>query len=284
MPQLLDYNQIILASLFVSIGKHTNIAVEESMIRHMFLNTIKSVRKKFLADYGELVICADGKNSWRKQVYPYYKANRKKSRDASELDWNHLFAIMSTLREELHTVFPYKVIHLDQVEADDIIGVICHEYGTPLNSGERFMIYSSDKDYIQLHTYGNVDQFDPVRKKWIRHNDPDQYLKEHILRGDTGDGIPNVLSADNSLVIGERQKALTEKRLAALQNINNMDELTKTRYFRNKMLIDLKEVPETYKKQILDAYNEPKTVNRSAMFNYFVQNRLQHLLPKIGEF
>jgi len=284
MPQLIDYNQIILASLFVSIGKHTNIPVEESMIRHMFLNTIRSVRKKFYAEYGEIVICADGKNSWRKGVFPYYKANRKKDRDASELDWNHLFSIMTTLRTELKEIFPYKVIHLDHVEADDIIGVICNEFGTPLNSGERFIIYSSDKDYIQLHTHGNVDQYDPVRKKWIRNNDPDKYLMEHILRGDVGDGIPNVLSPDNTLVIGERQKPMTVKRLEALSDVSKMDETTKARYFRNKMLIDLSEVPAEYKAQILDAYSQEPTIDRSKMFNYFLEKRLQHLLPNIGDF
>ncbi len=284
MPQLIDYNQIILATLFVSIGKHTNIYIDENSIRHMFLNTIRSVRKKFYAEYGEIVICADGKNSWRKAAFPYYKANRKKDRDASELDWNHLFSIMSTIRTELKEIFPYKIIHLDHLEADDSIGTICNEFGTPLNSGERFIIYSSDKDYIQLHTHGNVDQYDPVRKKWIRNNDPDKYLAEHILRGDVGDGIPNVLSPDNALAIGERQKPLTAKRIEALMDEANMDETTRSRYYRNKMLIDLTQIPAEYQAQILAEYAREPKPDRNKMFNYFLEKRLQHLLPHIGEF
>lgn len=249
----------------------------------MFLNIIRSVRKKFKDQYGEIVICADGKNSWRKSLFPYYKANRKKVRDASELNWEELFSIMNDIRTELKETFPYKVIHLEHVEADDIIGTICHEYGKIMNVGEKFVIYSSDKDYIQLQTYGNVDQYDPVRKKWIRHSNPDHYLSEHILKGDVGDGIPNVLSADNSLVINERQKPMTSKRLIALSDVDNMDEITKARYYRNKMLIDLKETPQNYKDAILEEYAKPGG-DRKQLLNYFMEKRLRQLLPSIGDF
>lgn len=166
---LIDFNQVMLASLFASIGNHHNIDIDENLIRHMFLNSLRANRKKFTAEFGEIVICADGKDSWRKQVYPYYKANRRKSREESELDWNELFRIINTIRDELKQFFPYKVIHIDHCEADDIIGVIVHELGTELNIGaEQILILSGDKDYIQLHTYANVKQYDPVRKRWIQ--------------------------------------------------------------------------------------------------------------------
>jgi len=86
MAILVDYNQVILASLFASIGNHTDVAADESIIRHMFLNSLRANRKKFTEEYGEIVICADGKNTWRREAYPYYKANRKKSRDESGMD------------------------------------------------------------------------------------------------------------------------------------------------------------------------------------------------------
>lgn len=285
MAILIDYNQIMLASLFARLKGHaTDIYIEEDPIRHMFLNTIRSVRKKYYKDFGEIVICADGKNSWRKAIFPYYKAGRKEARSASELDWDHLFDILNTVREELKEVFPYKVIHIDRVEADDVIGTICHTYGTPLNSGEPFLIYSSDKDYIQLHKYGNVRQFNPVLKKWVTNSDPEQYLIEHILRGDKGDGIPNVLMADNSIVLGERSKAMTAKRIAALADVDNMDTQTKTRYYRNKMLIDLNEIPDEYKEEIIQQYDQEPTNGRSKLFNYFIAKGLKHLLSDIGDF
>ena len=286
MAILVDYNQVIIASLFAGIGNHTNIDIDENLIRHMFLNSIRTNRKKFNDEYGELVICCDGKNSWRREAFPYYKANRRKNRDESEIDWNNLFNIMNTIRDELKEFFPYKVIHIDHCEADDIIGTICHDEGTELNMGaEKHLVLSADKDYIQLQTYANVDQYDPIRKRWIRNDNPDKYLEEHILKGDSGDGVPNVLSADNCLAVGERQKAMTQKRMAALrEGPDFMDEETKRRFYRNKMMIDLSQIPEKYTAQIREEYNQDKEVGRSELFNFFVKKKLKNLITDIQDF
>ena len=286
MAILVDYNQVILASLFASIGNHTDVAADENIIRHMFLNSIRTNRKKFNDEYGELVICCDGKNSWRREAFPYYKANRRKNRDESEIDWNNLFNIMNTIRDELKEFFPYKVIHIDHCEADDIIGTICHDEGTELNMGaEKHLVLSADKDYIQLQTYANIDQYDPIRKRWIRDDNPVKYLEEHILKGDSGDGVPNVLSADNCLAVGERQKAMTQKRMAALrEGPDFMDEETKRRFYRNKMMIDLSQIPEKYTTQIRKEYNQDKEVGRSELFNFFVKKKLKNLITDIQDF
>ena len=276
----------MLASLFMSIGNHTNMDIDENLIRHMFLNSLRYNRKKFKDDFGEIVICADGKNSWRRQIFPYYKAGRRKSREESELDWNELFRIINTVREELAEFFPYKVLHFDHCEADDIIGVICNQYGVEMNNGtENILVLSGDKDYIQLHKYANVKQYNPVQKKWVQNNEPNKYILEHIIRGDSSDGVPNILSPDNSIVIGERQKAITSKRLEDLiRGPEYMDEITKARYLRNKMMIDLSEVPENYKEQILAEFAKDKDVGRSALFNYFVTRKLKNLITDIGDF
>ena len=286
MAILVDYNQVILASLFASIGNHTDVAADENIIRHMFLNSLRSNRKKFTEEYGEIVICADGKNTWRREAYPYYKANRKKSRDESEMDWNSLFTIMNNIRDELKEFFPYKVIHIDHCEADDIIGTVIHEFGSELNIGsEKFLVLSGDKDYIQLQTYANVDQYDPVRKRWIRNDSPSQYLTEHILKGDTGDGVPNILSPDNCLAVGERQKAMTQKRIAMYsKGTEEMDEETLRRYHRNKMMIDLTQIPKKYKDIILAEYNQEKDVGREQLFNFFVKKKLKNLVSDIQDF
>ena len=286
MPILVDYNQVMLASLFVSIGNHYNVEVDENLIRHMFLNSIRSNRKKFKDEYGEIVICADGKNSWRKNVFPYYKANRRKSREESELDWNELFRIINQIRQEMFDYFPYKVIHIDTCEADDIIGAICHTYGSELSNGsEKILILSGDKDYIQLQKYANVHQYDPVRKRWIQNSDPDKYLTEHILKGDVGDGIPNILSPDNAIVIGERQKPMTAKRIAEFtKGVEFMDETTKPRYYRNKTMIDLGEIPENLKAQILDLYGKDKEIGRQKLFNFFLEKKMKNLITDIQDF
>ena len=268
----------------MQIGNHQNAEIDVNMLRHMILNTLRANRKKFGDEFGELVICCDDTNYWRRQIYPYYKANRKKTRDKSEMDWNAIFQALNTIRDELKTFFPYKVIQIETCEADDIIGVVTHEEGTELNVGEPILILSGDKDYIQLHKYANVKQYDPVRKRWISNSNPDKYLAEHLLKGDSGDGIPNVLSADNSFVMGIRQRPVTQKRIAEWADINNMNEEVKRNYMRNKALIDLSEIPKGMKEEILKAWKEENGKDRSQLLNYFIKNKLRNLMECITEF
>ena len=286
MAILMDFNQVILASLFQAVGNHTNIDIDENVIRHMFLNSVRMNRKKFNQEYGEIIICADGKNTWRRDAYPYYKANRKKTRDKSDLDWNKVFNIMNVIRDEMREFFPYKVIHIDHCEADDIIGTIIHNEGTEMNTGaEKYLVLSADKDFIQLQTYANVDQYDPIRKRWLADNNPTQFLEEHIIKGDSGDGVPNILSPDNCLAVGERQKPMTQKRMALYRGTNeNMDEETIARYNRNKKMIDLNEVPQKYKDMIMVEYTREETVGRSQLFNFFITKKLKNLVSDIQDF
>lgn len=283
---LVDYNQVMLASLFASIGNHTNVELDENLLRHMFLNSIRFNRKKFSEEYGEIVLCCDNKDVWRRDYFPYYKANRKKGRDASDMDWNKLFEVIHAIRAEIEEFFPYKVINVERCEADDIIATVVHEFGTELNIGsEKILILSGDKDFIQLQTYANVDQYNPVMKRWVRHDNPDKYLEEHILRGDVGDGIPNILSADNCLAIGDRQKPMTKKRITKfLTEPETMDEETKLRLNRNKQMIDLSLVPQEYKDEILEQFNKDKGVGREHLFNFFVKKKLKNLITDIQDF
>jgi hypothetical protein len=283
---LVDYNQFLLASLFASIGNHHNAEINEDMVRHMFLNSIRSCRRNFMKDYGEIVICADGKNSWRKAAFPYYKANRKKSREESEIDWGDLFRIMHMILEEMKQYFPYKVLHFDELEADDIIGTLAHEFGTEMNFGnEKILILSGDRDFVQLQKYRNVFQYDQIRKKNVVHSNPDEYLFEHILKGDTGDGIPNILSEDNCLVVGKRQRPMTEKRITAYKtNPSSMEEMDRIRFERNQRLIDLNCIPDKYRKMVLDEYTQERTVGRKHLFSFFTSKRLKNLLSDINDF
>ena len=281
---LVDMNQVMIANMMMQIGNHQNAEIDVNMLRHMILNTLRSNRKKFGDEFGERGIGCDDKNYWRRQMYPYYKANRKKSRDSSELDWNAIFQALNTIRDELKTFFPYKVIQIETCEADDIIGTIAHEEGTALNTGEPILVLSGDKDYVQLQSYANVKQYDPVRKRWISNSNPEKYLAEHILKGDAGDGIPNVLSPDNCFVMGIRQRPVTQKRIAEWTDINNMQEEVKRNYMRNKALIDLTEVPQGMKDEILSAWREEDGRDRSQLLNYFIKNKLRNLMECIGEF
>lgn len=280
---LVDLNQVMIANLMANIGNHHNAAIDENMIRHMVLNSLRMNKVKFGPEFGEMIICADDKNYWRRTLFPYYKASRRKSREESELDWNAIFVSLNKIREELKTIFPYKVIQIDTAEADDIIGTICHNKGTILNSGEPILILSSDKDYIQLHKYANIKQYDPIRKRWIAHSDPDKYLLEHIIKGDTGDGVPNVLSNDNCFVVGERQKPITQKRMSELQGVITNEQILRN-FKRNQSLIDLTQIPAALQAKIVEKFEEINPKDRSKLFEYFMENNLRNLMQNIQEF
>lgn len=281
---LIDLNQVMISNMMMQIGNHKNAQVDENMIRHMILNSLRANKVKFGSEFGEFIICADDKNYWRRQMFPYYKASRRKDREKSEMDWNAIFNALNTIREELKEVFPYKVIQVESAEADDIIGTVVHHEGRHLDTGEPILILSGDKDYVQLHTYANVKQFDPTRKRWIKHSNPEEYLFEHIVKGDRGDGIPNILSPDNCFVVNQRQGRVTQKRIEEAKNINNLSEQVKRNYKRNEALIDLSKVPEHVKEEIMSQYLADNPKDRSKLFNYFVQNKLRNLMEHLSEF
>ena len=279
---IVDLNQVMLSNLLMQLGNHTNAQLEENMVRHMILNSLRSYRTKFCDEYGEMVIACDNTNYWRKQLFPYYKANRKKNQENSEMDWKSIFECMNKIRAELKEYFPYRVIDIESAEADDIISTLVR-----IHSFEKLLILSGDKDFIQLHTYGNVKQYDPVRKKWITHDDPDRYLAEHILKGDSGDGIPNVLSSDNCFVVGERQKPLTQKKIDSLIDLDldgKFDHSLARNYMRNKQLIDLRMVPQEIGAKVVESYDKQEGKGREKLMNYFIANKLKNLMESIGEF
>lgn len=278
---IVDLNQVMISNLMMQLGNYTNAQVEENMVRHMVLNAIRSFKQKFGDEFGEMVIACDNTNVWRKKVFPYYKANRKKNQEKSELDWKSIFECMNKIRAELKEFFPYKVVDIESAEADDIIATLVNEFSQ--FPAQNILILSGDKDFIQLHTNANVKQYDPVRKKFIKHDNPAYYLKEHILKGDSGDGVPNVLSPDNCFVIGERQKPLTQKRIDAIVK-DGIDDKLQRNYMRNKQLIDLSNVPVEIKTKVIASYNDQGTKTRDKMFNYFIVNKLKNLMEHIGEF
>ena len=281
---ILDLSQVMLSNIMVQLGNHTNAKVDEGMVRHMVLNSIRMYKTKFGPDFGEFVIACDNKNYWRRQLFPYYKANRKKSQAESELDWKAIFECLGKIRAELKEFFPYRVIDVESAEADDIIGTLCQEFG---NTNEKILILSGDKDFQQLQQYINVQQYDPVRKKKIICNDPDRFLLEHIIKGDAGDGIPNILSDDNSFVIGKRQSPVTQKKLDSLAALNlegKYDHPNFRNYMRNKQLIDLTQIPANVRQNILESYTAQSGKKSPNLLNYFIANRLRNLTDSIGDF
>ena len=278
---LLDFSQVCLSGILASGNKDFS----EDLVRHMVLNSIRNFNKRF-SDYGELVICCDDKNYWRKKEFPYYKANRKKPREQSARDWNMIFNTLSTIKEEIRENFPYVVLQVSTAEADDIIATMVERYG---NNGEKILIVSGDKDFSQLQRYKSVSQYSPITKKMIKVDDPMEYLYEHVIRGDTGDGVPNIMSRDDVFVNGLRQKPLTKKKVFAMieemkRGITPFDGEVKRNYLRNIQLIDLTRVPQFIRKEVIHSYNNYERKDRSLLLNYFIKNKLKNLMSDIQEF
>lgn len=283
---LVDFNQVVISSVFANLGNHTNAPIEIDMLRHMILNNLRSYKQKFGEQYGKIVIAADGRRSWRKDVFPYYKGTRQKQRQSSEIDWVALFNMLSTIRDELKDVFPYEVVHVEAAEADDIIATLVEDHG---NTSEKILILSDDKDHIQLQKYLNVKQYAPIKKKWLSSNDPEMFLREHILTGDRVDAIPNFLSKDDVfLVPGARQKKLMSKKLDEWKQYKDpaefCDEEMLRGYRRNEQLISYDKIPADLKDQIREAYKAQHGKDRSKLFNYFIQHQLKHLMSDVGSF
>lgn len=284
---LLDLNQVMISNLMIQIKGNADL--QEDLVRHMVLNSIRMYVNKFRKEYGELVICCDDKNYWRKDLFPYYKAHRKEDREKSDLDWGAIFDSLNKIREELKTYFPYRVIQVNRAEADDIIGTLVDRFGVHLKNddSEKILILSGDKDFGQLQKYVNVDQFSPITKKWIRVPDPFRFLKEHILKGDRGDGIPNFLSNDSCIIAKERQKPLAKRKIdewVDLEPENFCNDVMLRNYRRNQELVDLSFVPDNIRNQVNEQYDKYNIPERKGLLNYFIKNRLKLLIEHVGEF
>ena len=277
---IIDMNQISLASLMMDMNMRRSNTVDEGMVRHMILNSIRMYRQQFHNDYGEVVLTYDSKHYWRREVFPQYKAGRKKGRENDKKDWDAIFSCLNKIKAEFKENLPYKYLEVYGAEADDIIATLCKNYS------EKIMIISGDKDFIQLQKYPNVEQFSPILKKHVNGHDPNTYIKEHILKGDTSDGIPNVLSPDNTFVDGLRQRPLGRKKIEnwLSKDIDDLNDEVKRNYQRNDKLINLDNVPEILEKVIMDEFTKAPCGDRSKLLNYFIQSRLKNLTNEIGEF
>jgi len=282
---VVDYNGIAISSVVVQ-----KLAIEEDLIRHFILNTLRMYNKKFRKDYGQMVIACDS-STWRRQYFPNYKFKRRESRDKDEVEkanWEEIFRIISMVREEIQENLPYRVVKVDGAEADDIIGTLAMET-QEFGKHDDVMIVSADKDFVQLQKYKNVKQYSPMQKKFVTEKNPNTYLFEHVLKGDSGDGVPNVLSGDNVFAEGVRQTPVTRKKLdywsehaQDLQSV--MESEIYRNYMRNKKLIDLEEIPEELRTEIINTYESQEDTPKNRVMKYLISKRCKNLITDIEDF
>ena len=279
---LVDLNQVMISNLMAQNRGNLSELPSKDAVRHSILNTIRAFNVKFKEEYGEMVLCADAADPWRRDIFPNYKHQRRVGRVESQIDWDGLFKIMSDIREEFINKLPFKVLHIDKCEADDIIGTLCAQ-----QTEDLYLIISGDKDFIQLQHYGNVYQFSPLLKSFIGEQlDAKVFLREQIIKGDRSDGVPNILSDDDIFLRDERQKPINKKRLEEWSNIDNIPLGSETRkyYDRNKKLIDLSMIPKDITESIINRYKNYKVNDRSQLLQYFIDNKLKALIENINDF
>jgi len=295
---LVDYSQVALSAILTFQRElKGNEAEVKNLIRHVTLSTIKSFKKKYGKEYGQIVICCDGRKYWRRDFFPNYKAGRKKAREASDLDWGLIFDTLSEMRQDLAKHFPYKVMHIERCEADDIIAALT-KYAQEneliqeglVEESQKILILSSDKDFKQLQLYPNVKQWSPMQKKYVTATQREiiEYKIEHIVKGDSGDGIPNIMSKDDVFVVGERQKVVTAKRLQefivnGFLACKNDDE--RRNWQRNTVLVDFDHIPDDVRGEIVQSYiNTKPTGDKMAIMNYLIEHRCRLLLDELEDF
>ena len=279
---LIDLNQVMISNLMAQNRGNISELPSKDAVRHSILNTIRAFNVKFKDEYGEMVLCSDAADPWRRDIFPNYKHQRRKGRVESQIDWEGLFYIMSNIREEFKFKLPYRVLHIDKAEADDIIATLVKQ-----QTEDLYLIISGDKDFIQLQHYGNVYQFSPLLKSFIGEQlDATVFLREQIIKGDRSDGVPNILSDDDIFLRDERQRPINKKRLEEWSNIDNIPLGSETRkyYDRNKRLIDLSMIPENISQSIINRYNNYKVNDRSLLLQYFIDNKLKALIENINDF
>lgn len=280
---LVDFSQFAITSVLINAKQD---AIHEDMIRHLILNQIRKNRSKFFREYGELVLAIDDTGQWRKDVFKYYKAQRRKNRAKSPLDWSEIFRILDKLLTEFKETFPYKIIRVSGAEGDDVIATLARHFTT-----EKVLILSSDKDFQQLQKFSHIKQYDPFRSKWIKSDNPHNTLREHIIRGDQADGIPNFLSHDDVFVNENlKQKSITQKRLEEWLSLSEdefyrtISEDQRSHYMRNKMMIDFDMIPDNIQESIIEEYHKPIQGHRSKIMTYFIKHRMKMLMESLQDF
>jgi 5'-3' exonuclease len=285
---IVDMHQVLISNIMAQLTmksyKGTKVGVvNKELVRHMCCNSLRGYVRKFGNEYGKdnLVLACDSANPWRRDFFPNYKWSRRQGREESKSDWDLMFKIILEVKDEIAENLPYKVVAVDNAEADDIIAVI-----VGLQEEKKYLIISGDKDFKQLQKYSNVNQFSPIQKVMVKEDNPIRYLHEQIIKGDRSDGVPNILSPDDVFTTKKKQSPITKKKLEEWAQVDDipLGSETKKYYNRNKKLIDLEQIPNALVESIINSYKNCKVPSRSKLLPYFMNYKLKSLIENINDF
>lgn len=287
-----DMSNIGLSTVMATFKPEDIKTFEESLplIRHLMISvTLQKVNKfRKNKELDDVVLCYDTKGSkgyWRKKVYPSYKDNRGKNRDASKWNFDVIYQCLDIVQNEMAEIFPYKTIIIDRVEADDIIAALAMEYGKDC----EIVILSRDGDFLQLQQYGNVKQWDSYADKWVmpKYGSSQQDLLFKAIKGDKKDNIASIKCFENHYTREpfERAKPISSKELTEwMTDPEEIPEEYKERFEQNLDALDFSRIPDDIRAEILDIYRNKQPANGRKMYNYMVKNGLTKLLETIQQF
>lgn len=295
---LMDFSQIIMAAAFQEFGETAKFPkIQEGMVRHLVLNSIKANVKRFKKEgYPHMVICVDNSKSgyWRRDVASYYKLNRKNDREESLFDWEGLFNAMHKIIDELEHNMPYYVMNIDKIEADDHIAVLCEFFDA---QDIPVVIVSSDGDFPQLFKFKLVKQWAPMFKKWVtsKSGSPlmDKVIK--VIKGDKKDNVASIKVRGDfhtSKVEGERTPQTKQAELDFIADNYFDEEAIKAklpeeqykRFVENRILIDMDYIKPEIRASILERYNNYVPAKRGKIYSYLVKNGLSKLTQHANDF
>lgn len=295
-----DFSQLLIAGCLedqLNFQKGGDTKQMEQIARHRTLTSILLYKKKYGQKFGNMVLACDGNDYWRTKYFPHYKGKRKVDKKESTVDWASIHSISNLLKSEIAETFPFKLILVPEAEADDVVPTLMEYLETQELQDDGLeerpqlvMNISADHDYRQLYAkYPNYSQFSPIQKIVVPHANK-FFLLEKCLRGDAGDGIPSVRSADDHFMDPNsgRQKPVSAKMLEAFlanPDGSTLTEEEKKNLERNKTLIDFAYIPVDVKNKIIRAYRSAKpTGTQNDVFNYFIKHRCRALAGDIAGF
>lgn len=267
----IDFSHLLISCYF---AQEKEVAeVTETDFRKHVLHTLFYVYNRFRHQFGQVVICCEGKRSWRYDIYPHYKVKRKVARADDAVKWKEIDRLNRLLKEEIAEHGVFKVVCVPGAEGDDVIAILSKQFHEPS------LIISEDKDFHQLHKLPHVSQYSKRRDAVYKSPEPELELREKIIRGDRNDSIPNIHSKDTVFLLNERQVMVSAK---MFQHYNNnffigeggIPESLRANVERNDKLINFDHIPENIRTAVIDEFSKEATGNlfsRGKRTHYLVQ-------------
>lgn len=289
---IIDFSSLV-TRLCTGMREDTNYSKERALVlaRNLTIQYILDLKKKYKKEYGtNIVLAIDSKDGyWRKRHFEHYKANREYS---DYINWENVKYASTTLAAELEVVSPFRVIKVPLAEGDDVIGVLV-KYHQQFGLHEPCLVVSSDGDFFQLLKYDSVAYYSLKERKIVSKSreEVDRLITESIVKGQTGDGYPNIYSPDDQFVNADRprQKAVyekdilrfVEKGISACEN----DEQKKN-YLRNQKMYDFDYIDDDVSQAIIAKYEAPREwpYVPAVLHKYLTAKRSNILLNRLEEF